>query len=302
MGQFQLVQWPGPQACQASTWLYDCAQYLTLQARANNMQGQAQDQASAMAAVAAAQAAAEAKAAAMATAQQQLSAMQQQQQAAGDSGAAGSGTSNVPGLGSSGVPGLSDPAAAGQTSTMQTVMTPGPSAGASTAGANGMMGSSASAMGSGSSMGPGSSGSSSLMMSAPQGPSAMGHRHLLQTLGASAATDLPVSVPTTQLGPACQQPIRGIVTGANTGVWLIPNFAGVASVSTRGNDTLIVQLGGQGSSCVGAYKMLSGEILGLGQPVQTAAPQAATSAARNRLVKVWRVVLLLAVTSLWLLR
>lgn len=251
------------------------------------MQGQAQDQASAMAAVAAAQAAKEAQQAAMAAAQQQLAAMQQQQAAAGASATpagAPAGASAVPGLGApAGVPGLDGssaiPPAAGAAMTGPGAL-PGQAVGAATGpdamAAGPAMGPGAGMMGATSAAGPPAS---SLMAS-----NSLGHRHLLQlpALGSGpAASSLPMSVPTTQLGPACQKPIQGLVTGAGAGVWIIPAFKGVASVSTRGNDTMIVQLGGQGSSCMGAYKLLSGQVMGLGQAVAGPATQnkTATSAA-----------------------
>lgn len=281
---------------------------------AGSMQGQAQDQASAMAAVTAAQTAAQAQAAANAAAEQQLAATQQQQAAAGGPAAAGAAPAAggagaaVPGLGAPAVPGLggASTATAGAAPAVGSAGMSGPGmmSGQGVGTATGAAGPSATAGGSGMMASganlPGASGAlstpaSSLMMATAAGSSLIGHRHLMQsgTLGAAPATSsIATALPTTQLAPGCQTPIQGLVTGASAGVWVIPNYKGVASVTARGNDTIIVQLGGQGSSCTGAYKLLSGQVLGLGQPVQNTTAQAkpATSTAGSNVSGFWSVV------------
>jgi hypothetical protein len=285
-----MVQWPGPDACQGNTWLYDCAQYMNLNAVANNLNGQATDQASAMAAVAAAKAAAEAQAAqeaqmaAMAAQQQQ-----QQQQSGGQAGgaAAGPAPAGVPGM-DPGVPGMGGAAGgspAGGMSPAGDSMGAGGMAGGQGgaggmgmvgqagagpmggqgAGGFGMAGQQAGAMGGMGGMGaPGGGmggGGGAGMMGSPatsslMGANSFGHRHLLQLGGA---------LPSTQLGAACQKPIQGVVTGANSGILVIPNFKGVGAMATRGNDTMMIQLGGQGSQCVAAYKLMGGKIMDVGR-------------------------------------
>jgi hypothetical protein len=73
------------------------------------------------------------------------------------------------------------------------------------------------------------------------------------------------ALPTTQLSAACQKPIQGVVTGANSGILVIPNFKGVGSMITKGNDTMMIQLGGQGSQCVAGYKLMGGKIMDVGR-------------------------------------
>ncbi|KAF8065911.1 hypothetical protein HT031_002972 [Scenedesmus sp. PABB004] len=318
---FQMVQWPGPEACQGSTWLYDCAQYMTLNGLMNSLNGAAQDQASAQAAVSAAQAAAQAQAAAMAAASAQLAAAD----AAGGGAGAGAGAAmpgaapaGVPGLG--GVPGLAADPTAGAGGSMAAAG-PMPAGDATGAGAFGGAGAGAGYGGAGAGAGyggagagagfggpaagagfggpaagagfggagagmglggAGTAGTGAGMMAAGAGmgaPSAalMGNgmtgvagRHLLQPLPPGA------------VNAACSKPIQGVVTGAGTALMVIPNFKGVATMQTRGNDTMFVQLGGQGSNCVGAYKLLTGQIMDLGRSQPAQATAAAKSGAGAR--------------------
>jgi hypothetical protein len=112
------------------------------------------------------------------------------------------------------------------------------------------------------------------------GNNMMGHRHLLQAgMMGGMSTAGPTAMPTTSLSAACQKPIQGLVTAAGGGVMVIPNFKGVATMMTRGNDTMFIQLGGQGSNCVAAYKLKSGQIMDMGRPKDAPAAATAKSAA-----------------------
>jgi hypothetical protein len=77
------------------------------------------------------------------------------------------------------------------------------------------------------------------------------------------------------MGPACQKPIQGLVTGANTGMMVIPNFRGTASFTTRGNDALLIQLGGSNSRCIAGYKLMAGQVLDVGRSKEGPAKQQA---------------------------
>lgn len=291
---WQMVQWPGAEACQGNTWLYDCAQYMTLQALANNLNGQAMDQASAMAAVAAAKAAAEAQAAqeaqmvTLASQQQQLS-----QSAASNPSSTTTASGSVPGIESNtgGMPGLSSGTAGGADSIVQP-SSMGVSMGSQNVGVG--------APGSG---GMGSSGSGASLMSA----SSLGHRRLKQLgapvgAGSNALASSSAALPTTQLGAACQKPIQGVVTGTNTGVFVIPNFKGVASLMTRGNDTMMIQLGGQGSQCVAGYRLMGGKILDVGRSKEEVQKQqeANKKSGAGGATAGWVLALLLAPLALWM--
>lgn len=124
------------------------------------------------------------------------------------------------------------------------------------AGAMGGMGGMGGMSAPGGGMGGGAGMMGSPASSALMGANSFGHRHLLQLGGA---------LPSTQLGAACQKPIQGVVTGANSGILVIPNFKGVGAMATRGNDTMMIQLGGQGSQCVAAYKLMGGKIMDVGR-------------------------------------
>jgi hypothetical protein len=265
-----MVQWPGPEACQSNTWLYDCAQWMNLQAMSNNLQGQATDQASAMAAMAAMQAAQQAQMAAMQAAQEQM--------AVGGGQAAGAGAA-MPGQSTAGVPGMNPSAAA--------VPGLGSAGGAGmgmSGGAGGMGGAGMGGAGMGMGMGGAGMGMGGAGMQQPtsslMGNNMMGHRHLLQAgMMGGMSTAGPTAMPTTSLSAACQKPIQGLVTAAGGGVMVIPNFKGVATMMTRGNDTMFIQLGGQGSNCVAAYKLKSGQIMDMGRPKDAPAAATAKSAA-----------------------
>lgn len=274
---FQMVQWPGPEACQSNTWLYDCAQWMNLQAMNNNLQGQATDQASAMAQMAAMQAAEQAQMAAMQAAQEQMAAGGSQQAGgAGQAAMPGQSVAGVPGMDQSaaaGVPGLGGAGGAGM----------GIAGGAGMGGAGGMAGAGMGGAGmGGAGMGMGGAGMQQQPSSSLMGNNMLGHRHLLQAgmMGAGAmSTAGPTAMPTTSLSAACQKPIQGLVTAAGGGVMVVPNFKGVATMMTRGNDTMFIQLGGQGSNCVAAYKLKSGQIMDMGRPKDAPAAATAKSAA-----------------------
>jgi hypothetical protein len=72
---------------------------------------------------------------------------------------------------------------------------------------------------------------------------------------------------------------------------VIPNFKGVASFTTRGNDTLLIQLGGSNSRCVAGYKLMAGQVLDVGRSKEgPAKQQAARSSAAGAMpagVLVW---------------
>lgn len=323
---WQMVQWPGPEPCQGNTWLYDCAQYMNLNAVANNLNGQATDQASAMAAVAAAKVAAEAQAAQ--EAQMAAMAAQQQQQQSSQTGASGAAAGpapvGVPGM-DPGVPGMSAGGSAGAggqpaMDMQQSAMGAGSQAPVGMLGgqpAMGALGGQGSGMMGG--QGSGMLGAGGPMMSAPNsapgaslmGGSTLGHRHLLQ-LGAGAPLGMGGSamgastsgaLPSTQLGAACQKAIQGVVTGAGTGVLVIPNFKGVAAMQTRGNDTMFIQMGGQGSQCVAGYKLMGGKIMDVGRTKEEVAQQQEAtkkSGAAAAAAPGWALALLLACSVLLL--
>jgi hypothetical protein len=110
------------------------------------------------------------------------------------------------------------------------------------------------------------------------------------------------ALPSTQLGAACQRPIQGVVTGAGTGVLVIPNFKGVAAMQTRGNDTMFIQLGGQGSQCVAGYKLMGGKIMDVGRTKEEVAKQqeATKKSGAAAAAPAWALALLLACSALLL--
>jgi hypothetical protein len=71
------------------------------------------------------------------------------------------------------------------------------------------------------------------------------------------------------------------MTGANNGILIVPNFKGVATMQTRGNDTLFIQLGGQGSNCVAGYKLMGGKIMDVGRTREELKAQADAGAAKK---------------------
>ncbi|KAF6259374.1 hypothetical protein COO60DRAFT_1017741 [Scenedesmus sp. NREL 46B-D3] len=273
---FQMVQWPGPEACKSNSWLYDCAQWMNVQAMNNNLQGQATDQASAMAAIAAMQVAQQAQMAAMQAAPEQMAAM------------SGQSAAGVPGMdpAASGVPGLAGAGGAGVGMAGAGVGGFGNTDNAGLGGAG--MGNAGTAFGAGMGGAGMQQPTNSLMgvnvqqpTNSLMGANVMGHRHLLQAglVPGSLSTAVPTAIPTTSLSAACQQPIQGLVTTAGGGVMVIPNFKGVATMTTRGNDTMLIQLGGQGSNCVAAYQLKSGQIMDVGRPEDAPAAAAADSRA-----------------------
>jgi hypothetical protein len=71
---------------------------------------------------------------------------------------------------------------------------------------------------------------------------------------------------------ACGQQVQGIVTGADSAVIKFPAFDVLGQVKTKGNDTVEIYFGGQGTQCTAGYKLTQGTFLGLGQTaVATAA-------------------------------
>lgn len=321
-----MVQWPGTEPCEGNTWLYDCAQFMNMNALANSVTGQAMDATSAMAAAQALKAAEEAKAAA------------QQQQQGGGAAAAASTTAGtaaatvIPGLGA--ISTTSVPAAAPAPAPIDSSSSPGTSfqgvgpTGGST-GVNGASGPNpmpaASLKGGaptqgdkpvieierqcmpepcGGGMGSQDAGSPFKdiggMMSGGGRPAtvgtsligtnSLGRRHVMQfgggqalPLGSASASiaggaggaggsadavlagRMPIGGSNSAMGPACQKPIQGLVTGANLGIMVIPNFKGVASFTTRGNDMLLIQLGGSNSRCVAGYQLMAGQVLDVGR-------------------------------------
>jgi hypothetical protein len=70
-------------------------------------------------------------------------------------------------------------------------------------------------------------------------------------------------------GASCSEQVQGIITSASTAILKIPTFKGIAIAQTKGNDTLVVTLGGEGSQCVAGYRLVGGQFLNLGRDIVT---------------------------------
>jgi hypothetical protein len=62
----------------------------------------------------------------------------------------------------------------------------------------------------------------------------------------------------------CSQVVQGIATGPNTAVLFVPTH-GLSALTTRGNDTAYLQLGGDQSQCIAQYRNRIGQAFTLGR-------------------------------------
>lgn len=62
----------------------------------------------------------------------------------------------------------------------------------------------------------------------------------------------------------CNEAIQGIATGPNTAVVFVPTH-GLSALTTRGNDTAYLQLGGDQSQCIAQYRNRIGQAFTLGR-------------------------------------
>jgi hypothetical protein len=62
----------------------------------------------------------------------------------------------------------------------------------------------------------------------------------------------------------CSEVVQGIATGAGSAVLFVPTH-GMSALTTRGNDTAYVQLGGEQSQCIAQYRNRIGQVFTLGR-------------------------------------